>query len=517
MLQSVRASPWFRPSYLKQKGKKAQTSLKSGNLKALQKARRVPVPILKGQMSNRTHADYFETQAAFLDEWKGRNWYYHQSVTELVRFLVPEGQSVLEIGSGTGDLLAALKPSRGVGIDSSDNMVQTARSKYPQLDWRSGDAENLDVQERFDYLVLSDLIGYLRDVEKAFWSLNSVCNHRARVIVTQYNYLWEPVLRLAQTLKLKAPVPLQNWLSSADVENMLYLAGFEVIKKGTKLLLPQHIPLLSAFINKFIANLPLIRYLGVLEYYVARPIPKEPREFSASVVIPCRNERGNIEQAILRLPKFGSSLEIIYVEGNSTDGTLEEVKRVAEVYSQQRNILWAVQDGKGKGDAVRKGFQMASGDILMILDADLTVAPEDLPKFYDAVRLGKGEFVNGSRLVYALEPGAMMFFNILGNKFFSIMFTWLLGQRIKDTLCGTKTLFKQDYDKIVAQRSYFGDFDPFGDFDLLFGAAKLNLKIVELPIRYYARTYGETNIQRWRHGWLLFRMVLFAMRKMKFV
>jgi SAM-dependent methyltransferase len=430
---------------------------------------------------------------------------------------VPEGQSVLEVGSGTGDLLAALKPSRGTGIESSDSMVHIAQSKYPELDWRNGDAENLDIEERFDYVVLSDLIGYLGDVEKAFCSLNSVCHPRSRVVITQYNYLWEPVLRLAQALKLKAPVPIQNWLSSADVENMLYLAGFEVIKKGTKLLLPKHVPLLSGFLNKYIANLPFIRYFGVLEYYVARPIPKESRELSVTVVIPCRNEKGNIEQAVLRLPEFGSALEIIFVEGNSTDGTLEEVKRVAEDRGHQRNIRWAVQDGKGKGDAVRKGFQMASHDILMILDADLTVAPEDLPKFYDALRLGKGEFVNGSRLVYALEPGAMMFFNILGNKFFSIMFTWLLGQRIKDTLCGTKALFKQDYDKIVAQRSYFGEFDPFGDFDLLFGAAKLNLAIVELPIRYYARTYGETNIQRWRHGWLLFRMVLFAMRKMLFV
>jgi glycosyltransferase involved in cell wall biosynthesis len=325
------------------------------------------------------------------------------------------------------------------------------------------------------------------------------------------------VLRLTQTLGLKAPVPIQNWLSSADVENLLYLAGFEVIKKGNKLLLPLYVPLLSQFVNKIVANLPLIRFLGVLEYYVARPIPNQTKEFSVSVVIPCRNERGNIEQAIERLPTFGRSLEVIYIEGNSTDGTLEEVKRVTEIYGEQRTIRWAVQDGKGKGDAVRKGFEIASGEILMILDADLTVAPEDLPKFYNAVRSGKGEFINGSRLVYTMERQAMMFLNILGNKFFSVMFTWLLSERIKDTLCGTKVLFKRDYSRIAAQRSYFGDFDPFGDFDLLFGAAKLNLKIIELPVRYYARTYGMTNIHRWQHGWLLLRMTLFAMRKIKFV
>ncbi len=467
-------------------------------------------------MSNHAH-DHFQTQAAVSDEWNRRNWYYHESIAELVRFLVPEGQSVLEIGSGTGDLLAALKPSRGVGIDFSDNMLQIAQNKYPELEWRKGDAESLNIEERFDYLVLSDLIGYLHDVERTFRSLNSVCNQWTRVVVTHSNYLWEPLLRLAQTLKLKAPEPIQNWLSPADVENLLYLAGFEVIKKGSKLLFPKHVPLLSGFLNKCVANMPLICHFGVLQYYVARPIPNERKELSVSVVIPCRNEKGNVEQAILRLPEFGRSLEIIYIEGHSTDGTLEEIKRVARIYNQRRNIRWEVQDGKGKGDAVRKGFGMASGDILMILDADLTVAPEDLPKFYDAVRLGRGEFINGSRLVYPMEREAMRSFNVLGNKFFSIMFTWLLGQRIKDTLCGTKVLFRRDYDRIAAQRSYFGEFDPFGDFDLLFGAAKLNLKIVELPVRYYARTYGETNIQRWRHGWLLLRMVLFAMRKMKFV
>jgi ubiquinone/menaquinone biosynthesis C-methylase UbiE len=467
--------------------------------------------------SNHAVTSYFESQAVVLDEWKRRNWYYHAVVTELVKFLVPEGQSVLEVGSGTGDLLAALKPSRGTGIDASDYMVQICREKYLEMDWRKGDAENLHIEDHFDYVVLSDLVGYLRDVEMAFSRLNSVCDSRSRIIITQYNYLWEPLLQLAQALKLKAPVPIQNWLSPADVENMLYLAGFEVIKKGNKLLFPKHIPLLSRFLNKFVANLPVMRHLGVLQYYVARPIATEPREFSVSVVIPCRNEKENIEQAILRLPEFGTSLEIIFVEGHSTDGTLDEVKRVAELYGRQKNIRWAVQDGKGKGDAVRKGFAMASGDILMILDADLTVAPEDLPKFYDAMRLGKGDFINGSRLVYPMEREAMRFFNVLGNKFFSAMFTWLLGQRIKDTLCGTKVLFRSDYQQIVAQRSYFGDFDPFGDFDLLFGAAKLNLKIVELPVRYSARTYGETNINRWRHGWLLLRMALFAMRKLKFV
>jgi hypothetical protein len=116
-----------------------------------------------------------------------------------------------------------------------------------------------------------------------------------------------------------------------------------------------------------------------------------------------------------------------------------------------------------------------------------------------------------------MESQAMRFLNLLGNKFFSLTFSWLLGQSVKDTLCGTKVLWKSDYEQIAANRAYFGDFDPFGDFDLLFGAARLNQKIVDLPIRYRERTYGSTNVQRWKHGWLLLKMVLFASRRIKFV
>ena len=216
------------------------------------------------------------------------------------------------------------------------------------------------------------------------------------------------------------------------------------------------------------------------------------------------------------MPSLGSHTEIIFVEGNSTDETLVEITRIKEKYPH-KDIKIMQQDGKGKGDAVRKGFDAATGDILMILDADLTVRPEDLPKFYEALVRGDGEFINGSRLVYPMEDESMRLLNIFGNKFFGLMFTWLLEERLKDTLCGTKVLWKEDYKKIKAGRKFFGDFDPFGDFDLLFGASKLNFKIVDLPIHYQARIYGETNISRFSHGWLLLKMCFFAMKKIKFI
>jgi glycosyltransferase involved in cell wall biosynthesis len=240
-------------------------------------------------------------------------------------------------------------------------------------------------------------------------------------------------------------------------------------------------------------------------------------QYSVSIVIPARNESGNIENAIRRMPEFGRSIEIIFVEGNSTDDTWQVICAMQQKYRATHDIKVAQQAGKGKADAVRAGYALAGGDILMILDADLTVPPEDLPKFYNAIASGKGDFVNGTRLVYPMEKEAMRFLNYLGNHFFSWAFTWLLEQRYKDTLCGTKVMFRKDYMKLVKNRAYFGDFDPFGDFDLLFGAYKLNLKTVEVPIRYRERRYGTTNISRFRHGVVLLRMCLFASRKCKFI
>ena len=468
-------------------------------------------------MLNKELISYFDHEAEKRDAWRARNWYYHAMLQKLIRFIVPEGETILELGSGTGDLLVDLKPSRGVGVDISPKMVEIAAKKYPHVEWKVGDAAEILLGEKFEYIIISDLIGYLDDVEHLFTSLERVCHEHTRVVITYYNYLWEPLLRLGEFLHIKSRQPLQNWLSARDIENMLALGGFEVVKRGKKMIFPLHIPLLSTFLNGFVGNLPLISSLGLIQYVVARQIPRVKKEYSVSVIVPARNERGNIRGAVERMPQFGAYQEIIFIEGGSTDGTYEEIERICKEYAGRKNIRFAKQDGNGKGDAVRKGFSMAKGDVLMILDADLTVRPEDLPKFYNALASGKGEFINGSRLVYQLEDESMRFLNMIGNKFFSLVFSWLLGQRIKDTLCGTKVLLKKDYEKISAGRSYFGDFDPFGDFDLLFGAAKLNLKIVEIPVRYQARTYGTTNIQRWKHGWLLLKMTAFAMRKIKFI
>jgi ubiquinone/menaquinone biosynthesis C-methylase UbiE len=458
---------------------------------------------------------YFQKLAPARIKWRRRNRAYYALIEKYFRFLVPAQSRVLELGCGTGDLLGSVKPGYGVGVDISPNMVAIAEERHKELKFLVQDAEALSLKETFDYVIMSDLVGSLWDIQKAFRSLRGVTDQHSRIIISQYNYLWEPVLRFMEFTRLKARQPRQNWISLKEMKKILELEGFECFKSFRKILFPPGIPILSPFFNKFLANLPLINHFCLVNFLVVRKLSETPADYSVTIVVPARNEKGNIENAILQTPEFGKWQEFIFIEGHSKDGTYEEMLRVKEKYPDRR-IKVAIQQGTGKGDAVRLGFQMAEGDILMILDADLTTPPEDMPKFYEAVSAGRGDFINGSRLVYPMEEEAMQLLNFFGNKFFSMFFTYLLDQHVKDTLCGTKVLLKTDYEKIKANRKYFGDFDPFGDFDLLFGASKLNMKIAEIPVRYKQRVYGSTQISKFRHGWLLIRMSLFAAIKIKF-
>lgn len=465
--------------------------------------------------------DYFDEEAstnADNDTWLNR--FYRAEVQRFYQSNVPAGSRVLDLGSGDGSLLASLKPSLGVGIDSSPVVVSKARRAHPDLHFVCGDVEALPLAHTdFDYVVASNLLGYLLDVWRFFHDLRPVLGPSTRLVLTYYNFAWEPLLKLAQRLNLKSPEPLQNWLSRLDIINLLRLADFEEVGSGQLTPVPVGPAAVARPLNLALGALPLVKKLGVTSYVTARPLTRVPRPRvtnpTCSIIVPTRNERGNIRAALQRMPRLGSHDEVIFVDGNSTDGTADEIRTAIADFPHLDVKLIGQGDGIGKGDAVRKGFAAATGDVLMILDADLTVPPEDLPKFWRAIVEDRGELLVGSRLVYPMEAQAMRLANMLGNKFFSMAFSWILDQRITDTLCGTKVMWAEDYRRIAANRHVFGDFDPFGDFDLLFGATNLSRKITELPIRYRDRTYGSTNIQRWRHGVLLLRMAILGARRLR--
>lgn len=468
-------------------------------------------PLLRRHLDDT--AAFFDKSAAI----NGPTRHYRGQLASYYTRLIPAAASVLEIGCGSGSLLAAL-PNRDVtGVDISPRQLDAARAAVPHGQFYLQAGEELMLDRTFDVIIISETLNYAADVQALLTQIKAVSTPHTRLHLNFYNGLWRPFLVLGSMVGIKAATPQSNWLSPQDVKNLLDLAGWEVITAQPRLLCPLHIPIIEPLLNQFLA--PLLPWLCLTHFITARPAgvavaaDKLP---IVTVVVPARNEAGNIAVMLDRIPEMGGGTEIVFVEGGSKDNTWEEIQKIV-ADPRGRRVLAIQQTGRGKGNAVREGYAIATGDILMILDADLTMPPEDLPKFYDVLAFGKAEFANGCRLVYPMEKEAMQFFNLCANKFFGLAFSWLLGQSLKDTLCGTKVLRRSDYDKIAANRAYFGDFDPFGDFDLLFGASRLNMKIADIPIRYRDRTYGETNIQRWKHGLLLFKMLAFAARKLKFV
>jgi ubiquinone/menaquinone biosynthesis C-methylase UbiE/glycosyltransferase involved in cell wall biosynthesis len=480
--------------------------------------------------------EHYDRLAPERDQWYERNYYYHGILERRLGEIVPPGSSVLELGAATGNLLSALKPSRGLGLDISNAMVAVARKKFPQLEFRVADAEAFDLDEKFDFVIASDLIGELGDITAALDCIHRVSHESTRLVLTFHSPTMEAVLRMAQRTKRAMPPLRQNWVGTETAKNLLALSDMVATREEHSLLVPIDIPLVSSAANGLLSGRRAFKYFDLLNIIVATPVMPRPvaAPLRCTVVVPCRNEVGNIDAAVERMPDLGAGTEIIFVDGASTDGTKERIEEAIDRYRGVKDIKLILQvpeatyEGPkddpsaptlmlkgGKGDAVRKGFEAAGGDVLMILDADLTVPPEDLPRFLHPLATGKARFANGTRLVYPMEERAMKFINYLGNWFFSKVFTWLLEQPIRDTLCGTKVLFKTDYELIKAGRKHFGEFDPFGDFDLLFGAARLQIPIIEVPVRYRRRLAGVSKVRVSRHGWLLVGMSLIGFRRLK--
>ena len=467
---------------------------------------------------------FYESHHEGLERSRRRHRYYYDRLTRILRVRVPPGERVLDLGCGAGHLLAALEPSRGVGIDVSAPAIRAARERYgsERLSFLEGDAADPDLLAQaggpFDTILLVNVVTHVTDVQALLEALHAMSHARTRVLIYSYSRLWQPLLRLAELVGMKYRQPPEAWLPPEEIKAMLALADFEIVRDDAHLVCPLGIPFVADLLNRYLGRLPLVDAFSLMFGIIARPDPvrSAPRtaEASVSVVIPCRNESGHIAPLVASLPPLPAGSEFLFVEGHSTDDTAAAIEREVAAHPELP-LRFFRQPGKGKGDAVRFGFAQATGDVLLILDSDMGVAPGDVPKFVSALARGKCEMVNGSRLVYPMEGRAMRFLNLLANKFFAFLFSWLLGQQVRDTLCGTKALWRSDYERIAANRSYFGDFDPFGDFDLLFGAARLNLRIVDLAVRYHERRYGETNISRFSHGWLLLQMSGFAARKLK--
>jgi SAM-dependent methyltransferase len=449
-----------------------------------------------------------------------RNRFYHRSILKYFSMCIPKGSTVLELGCGTGDLIGQLHPSTGVGVDISDSMISIGQQKYPSIQFVCENAEAFETDMVFDYIIFSGIVGSVDNIQILLEKAMKWSSTDTRIFIDFYNPLWHPIIKLGEKIGLKMPELTKNWLSVDDLENFLYISGYQVIKRKYLMVFPKYIPVITYILNKIIGNLPIIRRLSLNNIVIARPanpLP-EPETKKCSVVITCRDEEGNIEGLVTRMPRMGLNTEIIFVEGHSRDNTVAVIEEMIRKYPE-KDIKMLKQKGIGQGDAFRYGFDEANGDFVIWLEADLTTPPEEAIHFWNAYINNQGEYVNGSRFIYKMERSAMPLFNFLGNRFFGILFTTLLKQRFTDTLCGFKAISKKNYIKIRKQIDFFGDFDPFGDFELIFGAIKNNLKVAEIPVHYHPRQYGESKaygqsfFSFMKHAWLLIRMSYIAFKK----
>lgn len=446
--------------------------------------------------------------------WIAANPYYYNQLVKSLKFIIEKNSKVLHIRCSTGYLLDALKPKLGVGIDDSSLQIQEAKKSYPHLNFINDTAEELNINEKFDYILITSIEDIV-DIKAILDNIKKCCNSHTRIVILNYNYLWNPLVRIAEYFKMKIPQKLHNWVSSKDINNFLVLSNYEAIVRRKIILFPFNIPVISYLLNRFFARLPFFRYFTLLRITIARPAPYNENDSSVSIIIPCKNEVGNVEDAVKRIPLIGKHTEIIFCDDRSVDGTADKVNELIRKYPE-KDIKLIYGPGICKADNVWTGFDAANGDILMILDADLTVLPEELPYFYEVINKGFGEFINGSRLVYPMHDEAMRFLNVFGNKFFSLFFSYILDTNIKDMLCGTKVLWKKDYERIKKLRGNWGIKDRWGDYELIFGAAKINLKIIDLPVHYYERIYGETKMKnRLKNGWIMLKMSWMTLFKFK--
>jgi ubiquinone/menaquinone biosynthesis C-methylase UbiE len=453
--------------------------------------------------------EHFDEVAKKYDYWKNKNWYYYETIKSFIGRIIPEGASVLEVGCGTGEILASVKPSRGVGIDISSEMTKIAARKFPQYDFIHAPIEELKINEKFDYVIMVDVVDHVYDVMDVFENLFKFCKPTTQIILTTINPWWDPILMLMEKIGAKMPEGPHNFIEKRNLSKMVELLDFSISYSGYMLLFPKYIPVLSFLANSLGTRMWGISKCSAVQYMIIQPTVKNKTDlgYGCSVIIPCYNEAGNIEEAVKRVPQMGRGTEVVVVNDGSKDKTAEIVRGLQLPHV----TLIDYSPNRGKGNAVKAGFDAAQNEVIMILDADISTPPEELPRFFNPLNQGRCQFVNGTRLVYPMQEQAMRTLNLFGNKLFGMIMSFITQQHLTDTLCGTKALLKSDF-----KRMSWG-LDKWGDFDLLFGAAKIGSKIMEVPVHYKSRKADKSKMNSFRHGLHLLRACFLGFRELVFV
>jgi hypothetical protein len=404
-----------------------------------------------------------------------------------------------------------MKPQRGVGIDISKEMIALASEKYPQYAFIHSPIETLHLDETFDYIIMVDVVDHVYDVMEVFQNLYRFCKPTTRIILTTINPWWDPILTFMEKIGAKMPEGPHNFIEKGNLRRIFEMMDFVVSYSGFMLLFPKRIPLLSYLANSLGVRIWGVNRLSCAQYMIIQPTAKNENDLGlgCSVIIPCYNEQDNIEEAIRRVPAMGKATEIIVVNDGGRDNTVQKVKDLQSEFPNLKLVDYSPNHGKGY--AVRRGFEAAMHEIIMILDADISTPPEELPRFFEPLNKGICQFVNGTRMVYPMQDQAMRIFNLFGNKLFGYIMSFITQQNLTDTLCGTKALYKSDLKRIR------WGLDKWGDFDLLFAAARMGSKITEVPVHYMSRKSGESKMKTFRHSAHLLMACFKGFRELIFI
>lgn len=363
------------------------------------------------------------------------------------------------------------------------------------------DSQIENIEKKFDVIVVTDVLEIYSDIYLFLEKLNNLLEDNGKLILSSVNTRWGNLLKIAELLGLKSKTNNFSYIHLNKIEKISNGAGYDLIETITRQFIPFKFLYLGNIINKILELLLFYFKFGVKTYIVLRKISIREKSLSKTIIIPAKNEEGNLEELVSRIPKF-ENCEIIFSIGESSDRTLEVSKKIIDKNSDF-NIKLIEQSKNGKANAVWEAIALSSGDVLAILDSDLSVDPETLKDFFKIIESNSADFVNGTRLVYEMEKGSMRIINKLGNRVFQYLIGKIINEDLTDSLCGTKVFKKDLIKKIFWWQDNFNLKDPFGDFDLIFAASYTGQKILEYPIHYRTRKYGTTQISRFRDGFKL--------------
>jgi SAM-dependent methyltransferase len=430
---------------------------------------------------------HFTTIAAEYDYWKKKNSYYYSSIKDFFRSNIPTGSRVIEFGCATGEILAHCRPANGLGLDLCADLIERAKAKFPQYGFQVQDVEKFVSDEKFDYCIMADLLDHITDIPAVIGNAYNSLNPGGKLAISTINPLWNPVFALLEKLRLKMPEGPHCFIPNRYLEFFCRMAGFEVISKGSLLFIPVRIPLLSGFLNFIMPRLPLVYRFCWVQTLVVKKVTRQQKKMSCSVMIPVYNEADNIEECIRRIPALDRDYEILVINDGSQDRTGSILERLTKEIPQLRVVTFP--ENRGKAHAVEEGISAAQKEIIIILDADMAVAPEDIELFIEPLEMGLADFVNGTRLIYTMEKKAMDQIRQIANFSLALLFSFCIKSRITDTLCGTKSFFKKDFQGITISE------ERWGDLVLLWSAREKGLNIAEIPVNYYTRKSGESKMK----------------------